>query len=132
QVWRLPGNGGEAHQVTDLPLDVGSFRLAPRAGRIAVTLEVFPDCADLACTVERLEQARNSKDSAQVHDRLFARHWDTWSDGRISQLFVMNLSNGRAAEPVAVSKALDADIPSKPFGDASEYTFAPDGSKLVF
>ncbi|WP_414717483.1 prolyl oligopeptidase family serine peptidase [Steroidobacter sp.] len=132
QVWRLPGNGGEANQVTDLPVDVGSFQLASHAGRIAVTLEVFPDCEDLACTAERLEQSKKRKDSGEVHDRLFARHWDTWSDGRISQLFVLNLSNGRAAEPISVSKALDADVPSKPFGDASEYTFSPEGSKLVF
>jgi dipeptidyl aminopeptidase/acylaminoacyl peptidase len=130
QVWRLPAHGGEASQVTDLPLDVGSFRVATHAGRIAVTLEVFPDCEDLKCTADRL--AAKPKDSAQVHDRIFARHWDTWKDGRISQLFVLQLNNGLAREPVSVSKALDADIPSKPFGDASEYTFSPDGSKLVF
>ena len=33
QVWRLPAAGGEAEQVTSLPLDVGSFRLAPEAPR---------------------------------------------------------------------------------------------------
>ncbi|GFE81319.1 peptidase S9 [Steroidobacter agaridevorans] len=132
QVWRLPANGGEAIQVTDLPLDVGSFHVASQAGRLAVTLEVFPDCNDLPCTVDRLKEAKNVKDSGEVYDRLFVRHWDAWSDGRISQLFVLQLSNGAATEPVSVSKALDADVPSKPFGDASEYTFSPDGSRLVF
>ena len=34
QVWRLALNGGEADMVTDLPLDVTSFRLSPRADRI--------------------------------------------------------------------------------------------------
>jgi dipeptidyl aminopeptidase/acylaminoacyl peptidase len=132
QVWRLSSNGGEAIQVTDLPLDVGSFRLASNAGRIAVTLDVFADCNDLPCTVDRLEQAKKAKDSGEVYDRIFTRHWDTWTDGRISQLFVLKLSNGVASEPVSVSKGLDADVPSKPFGDATEYTFSPDGSKLVF
>ena len=130
QVWRLPSNGGEAIQVTNLPLDVGSFRLASNAGRIAVTLDVFADCSDLPCTVDRL--AKKPTDSGEVYDRIFTRHWDTWSDGRISQLFVLKLSNGVATEPVSVSKALDADVPSKPFGDATEYMFSPDGSKLVF
>jgi dipeptidyl aminopeptidase/acylaminoacyl peptidase len=132
QVWRLPANGGEALQVTNLPLDVGSFHIASNAGRLAVTLEVFPDCNDLPCTVDRLKDVKNAKDSGEVYDRIFVRHWDTWSDGRISQLFALKLSNGTATEPVSVSKALDADVPSKPFGDASEYTFSPDGSKLVF
>ncbi|MET0534803.1 MAG: S9 family peptidase [Steroidobacter sp.] len=130
QVWRLPASGGEANQVTDLPLDVGSFRLANNADRIAVSLDVFPDCDDLACSAKRASQ--KPQDSAQAFDRIFARHWDAWSDGRISQLFALKLSNGVATEPVSVSKALDADVPSKPFGDATEYTFSPDGSKLVF
>jgi dipeptidyl aminopeptidase/acylaminoacyl peptidase len=30
QVWRLPVAGGEAQPVTDLPLDVGTFRMSPR------------------------------------------------------------------------------------------------------
>ncbi len=130
QVWRLPAAGGEALQVTDLPLDVGTFRLAPNASRIAVTLEVFPDCADLACSSQRASE--KPKDTGQVYDRIFVRHWDTWTDARISQLFALKLSNGVATDPVSVSAALDADVPSKPFGDQSEYAFSPDGSKLVF
>jgi dipeptidyl aminopeptidase/acylaminoacyl peptidase len=132
QVWRLPAAGGEAEQVTALPLDVGSFRLAPDGTRLAVSMDVFADCDDLACSSNRLKTAADSKASGKVYDRTFVRHWDTWSDGRISQLFALRLENGRAVEPVSLSAALDADVPSKPFGDATEYTFAPDGSKVVF
>lgn len=132
QVWRLQ-TGGEAEQVTRLPLDVGSFKLAPDSAKLAVTVEVFADCADFACTVDRLNANTKLKHSGAVYDRLFIRHWDTWSDGRISQLFVLTLQNGAVqGEPVAISKSLDADVPSKPFGDASEYTFSPDSSRLVF
>lgn len=130
QVWRLANAGGEAQQVTDLPVDVGSFRVAPNGARLAVTLDVFPDCTDLGCTSER--NASASKATGKVYDRLFVRHWDTWSDGRISQLFVLKLDNGRAVEPLSVSGSLDADVPSRPFGDSSEYTFSPDSNKLVF
>jgi dipeptidyl aminopeptidase/acylaminoacyl peptidase len=132
QVWRLPAAGGEAEQVTSLPLDVGSFRLAPDASRLAVSMDVFADCEDLPCTTARLKQAEDSKVSGRIYDRAFVRHWDTWSDGRISQLFVLRMENGRAVEPRSLTAALDADVPSKPFGDASEYTFSPDGSKVVF
>lgn len=132
QVWRIPNRRGEAEQVTDLPLDVGSFRLSPEGTRIALTLEVFPDCDTLRCTSDRLEQATQSPETGMTFDRIFVRHWDTWRDGRNSQLFVAPIENGRAGEPVSVSAALDADIPSKPFGDASEYVFSPDGTRLAF
>src|ERR1043165_4387898 len=54
QVWRLTATGGEAEQVTSLPLDVGSFRVAPDGSKLVVSLDVFADCDDLACTNERL------------------------------------------------------------------------------
>jgi dipeptidyl aminopeptidase/acylaminoacyl peptidase len=133
QVWRLPLAGGESEQVTDLPLDVGSFKLAPNGAKLLVSMEVFVDCAHLACTTARLADAAKSAASGHVYDRIFVRHWDTWSDGRISQLFALTLENGKVqGEPVSLSGALDADVPSKPFGDASEYTFSPDSSKVVF
>jgi dipeptidyl aminopeptidase/acylaminoacyl peptidase len=132
QVWRLPSAGGEAEQVTSLPLDVGSFRLAPDATALAVSMDVFADCQDLPCTAARVKQTEDSKATGKIYDRTFVRHWDTWDDGRISQLFVLRMENGGAVEPRALTAALDADVPSKPFGDASEYTFSPDGSKVVF
>jgi dipeptidyl aminopeptidase/acylaminoacyl peptidase len=133
QVWRLPLAGGESQQVTDLPLDVSTFKLAPNGTKLLVSMEVFADCADLACTTARLADAAKSGANGQVYDRIFIRNRDTWSDGRISQLFALTLENGKVqGEPISLSGMLDADVPSKPFGDASEYTFSPDSSKVVF
>ncbi|HEY5810064.1 MAG TPA: S9 family peptidase [Povalibacter sp.] len=133
QVWRLAAAGGESEQVTKLPLDVGSFKLSPNGARLVVSLEVFADCADFACTTGRVDEKSNSKAVGRVYDRIFIRHWDTWSDGRISQLFALTLENGAVkGDPQPLTNSLDADVPSKPFGDASEYAFSPDSSKLVF
>src|SRR5688572_4043299 len=55
QIWRLPLAGGEALQITDYPLDVGSFRFSPDGTRIALSMSVFRNCAELKCTRERLE-----------------------------------------------------------------------------
>jgi dipeptidyl aminopeptidase/acylaminoacyl peptidase len=133
QVWRLPMAGGEAVQITDYPLDVGSFGIAPGGDRIALSMEVFPACLDLKCTRSRLDAAGASKVSARSFDHLFVRHWDTWRDGTRSNLFVAPVNvDGRAGSPVNVSHALDADVPSKPDGGAEEYTFSPDGKRVVF
>ncbi|WP_224249292.1 alpha/beta hydrolase family protein [Hyalangium gracile] len=129
QVWRLPIDGGEPQQVTKLPLDVNAFALSRDGARLAVALEVFPDCATLECTPQRQETKAKSKSSGRVYDKLFVRHWDTWADGRRSHLFVLPVAGGT---PVDVTKGMDADAPSKPFGGAEEFTFTPDGKGVVF
>ena len=134
QVWRLAFDGGEAQPVTDYPVDVGSYRLAPAGDALAFSADVFPDCADLACTKKRLDDKAAQKATGVLHERLFVRHWDTWADGRRNQLFVAKLdSEGHASDaPVRVSRGIDGDVPSKPFGDASEYAWSPDGKSVVF
>ncbi|HVY80928.1 MAG TPA: S9 family peptidase [Steroidobacteraceae bacterium] len=133
QVWRLQLAGGEATQVTDYPRDIGSLAVAPTGNRIAVSMEVFIDCADLKCTKDRADAKEKQKATGRVYDRLFVRHWDTWSDGTRSHLFVADIgADGKASTPVDVSKGLDGDVPSKPFGGDEEYAFTPDGSAIVF
>ncbi len=132
QVWRLPLNGGEAAKVTDLPVDVENFRLSPQGDRLALSLAVFRDCADLACSKARLDT--KAKASGQVYDKLFVRHWDTWADGRTNVLYSAPIdATGKvSAQPVSLSGTLDGDVPSKPFGDHDEYHFSPDGKSVAF
>ncbi len=135
QVWRLDLDGGEAQAVTKLPLDVGSFLLAPDGRHLVVSLEVFNDCDSLACTKQRLDATAAQKTSGVLYDKLFVRHWDTWSNGTRSQLFALPLdAQGLAAtgEPVWLSKGIDGDVPSKPFGGDEEIAFTPDGASVIF
>jgi dipeptidyl aminopeptidase/acylaminoacyl peptidase len=139
QVWRVkagsgPGvdaPGADALQVTNLPLDVGSFRVSPKGDRIVVSVEVYLDCADLACTKQRLDAAAASKASGVLYQQLFVRHWDTWSDGRRSQLFAMALDEVARGTPVNLSGGI-GDVPSKPFGGREDYAFGPDGTQVAF
>ncbi|MGE3842495.1 MAG: LpqB family beta-propeller domain-containing protein [Vicinamibacterales bacterium] len=130
QVWRSTPNPAEPPvQVTSLPLDVGAFRLSPDGQRLAVALEVFPECDTLACTTSRLARGTTPPSTGRIFDRLFVRHWDTWSDGRRSHVFVLPLTGG---SPVDVMKGLDADVPSKPFGGTEDFVFTPDSRSIVF
>ena len=133
QVWRLQLAGGEATQVTDYPREIGSLEVAPSGSRIAVSIEVFVDCADLQCTKDRFDAKEKQKATGRAYDHVFIRHWDAWSDGTRSHLFVATVGvDGKASTPIDVSKGLDGDVPSKPFGGDEEYTFTPDGSGVVF
>jgi len=134
QVWSLAEGAGEARQVTHFPVDVQNFRVSPDGSHLALSLEVFPDCANLDCTKKRLAGRAARKASGVLHESLFVRHWDAWADGRRNQLYVAALGPDGAAqaEPLRVSAGVDGDIPSKPFGDESEYSFSPDGRTLYF
>ncbi len=129
QVWRIAIDGGEAEQVTKQPLDVGGFVLSPDGSKLAIAMEVFPDANGAEETKKRLDEKATKKATGRVYEKLFFRHWDSWTDGRRSHVFVMPVSGGTAID---VTKGMDADVPSKPFGGVEEITFTPDGTGLVF
>ena len=145
QVWRVAAGdleprgaarsvdapGADALQVTNLPLDVGTFRVSPKGDRILVSMEVYLDCADLACTKQRLDTAAHSNATGVLYSQLFVRHWDAWSDGRRSQLFAMPLDDVARGAPVNLTGGI-GDVPSKPFGGREDYAFSPDGTRVAF
>ena len=134
QVWRVCRSCADAgpRQVTKLPLDVDSFRLAPDGRRLVVSMAVFPDADDPAATKARLDEKDKSHASGRVFDRLFIRHWDNWADGRRNHLFAIAL-DGRAAETATpLMKGVDGDTPSVPFGDDADYEISPDGKAVVY
>jgi dipeptidyl aminopeptidase/acylaminoacyl peptidase len=128
QIWQIAFGGGEATQVTNVPLDAGSFRVSPDGSRIAFSAEVFPG-KTIDETVSMLDQRSKQKASGKIYDSLLFRHWDTWADGRRNHLFVIPAKGGAAVD---IMQNMDADAPSKPFGGPEEYTFTPDSKSVVF
>ena len=128
QVWKVPVSGGDAVQVTDLPLDLSGLKIAPDGKSLAFSMGVFPGTGYRE-TADRMAAIGKQNSSGMIYDRLPVRHWDTWEDGRRNHIFVMPLSTGK---PVDVMNSMDADSPSKPFGGAEEYAFTPDSMGIVF
>ena len=88
QVWRLPVAGGEAQQITDLPLDVDGFLVSDDNTRIVLQMAAKPGCETLSCTVEAKQVKAGQQDSAMVYDQLMVRHWDSWTDEFRSHLYI--------------------------------------------
>lgn len=130
QVWRIGLAGGEAEQVTKLPLDVNGYTLFPGAKSILVALEVYPDAATLQDTIKRDEDKSKSKVKALVYDELMYRHWDTWEDGKRQHLFVVDPA--KPAEALDLLKGWDVDAPTLPFGGMEEAAISPDGRTVIF
>ena len=135
QLYAIPAAGGEPKQLTDLPVDVGGYKLSPDGKRVALALEAFVDCkSDLACTKKRLDDTAARKSSGVLYDKIFVRHWDTWADGRLNRVFAATLPQGKET-PLKTATLIGADVigdvPSKPFGDTGEFAWSPDGNAFV-
>lgn len=125
-VWRVAIAGGAPELVADQ--DVSGFKIAPTGDRLLVWADRPVGAKSLADT-----KAEASGGSARTYDHYFVRHWDTWSDGQRSQLFVLPLADGKATgNGVAIEGGLVGDTPSKPFGDGSEIAWSQDGRTVYF
>ena len=127
--------------VAPYAVDINNFRIAPDGKRILLSIDVLPECAEQLCTkkprANDVDVDPNAKASGRLYDRLFVRHWDTWSEGLRSQLFIADIdvaknSGSVVPLPRLLSKGIDGDVPSKPFGDEGEYAFSPDGATVYF
>ena len=133
QIFRTDVKGETATQVTKADLDIGAYRLSPDGKALVISQAVFPDCPDIACTLARKKAKEDSKQTGQVYDKLFIRHWDTWADGTRNHLYALKLNDGVAeGAPVALMPGFDGDTPSKPFGGDGDFAISPDGKTVVF
>ena len=127
QVWRLSLDGGEAEQLTDLPIDVNAFVPFADDKRLVLAMDVYLD-ATPAETAKRDAEQSKSKSKAMVFDELLFRHWDSYEDGKRSHLFVWS----KDAAAIDLMKGMAVDSPVHPFGGAEQIAISPDGKSVVF
>jgi dipeptidyl aminopeptidase/acylaminoacyl peptidase len=135
QVWKVNIDQRRAIKVTDFEVNVSSFKLSSDNQSIVFSASVFPDCDDFKCTSSRQAKENKKQASGVVYDQLFVRHWDHWLDKKQSQLFVSQLNkNGvsKSGSVIPISKSVNANVPSDPFGGDEEYTFDQSGQVVYF
>lgn len=134
QVWRIAPAGGEAEQVTKLPVDLNGFKLFPDGKRLVITADVWPDARSIAESVKRDEDKARSKIKAKVYDQLLFRHWDQWEDGKYSHVFVWTPPElgGKVDDAKNLTPGQQTDSPTHPFGGMDEISISPDGKTVAF
>jgi dipeptidyl aminopeptidase/acylaminoacyl peptidase len=128
QVWRIAAGGGEAEQVTKLPVEINGFKVFPDGKRLLLAADVWPDAKTLADSAKRDDEKGRAKVKARVYDQLLFRHWDQWEDGKFSHLFVW----GSDKDLYDVTPGQLTDSPIHPFGGMDQVSIAPDGKTIAF
>ena len=75
-----------------------------------------------------MEAAEASKVKGRLFDHLLIRHWNAWSDGTRSHVFVIPAAGGTAVDITPG----DFDVPPIALGGAQDYAFSPDGAEIAF
>ena len=129
QIYLLSLNGGEGDPLTTLSTGAGNEQWSPEGQWIAFTSAVYPDCHDDGCNHQRDEAQEKNPVKARIYDHLLFRHWNHWSDGKRSHLFVIAASGGA---PRDLTSGADYDVPPDERGDAADIAFSPDSKELCF
>jgi dipeptidyl aminopeptidase/acylaminoacyl peptidase len=68
--------------------------------------------------------------NAMVYNSLQHRHWDSWEDGAYSHIFIEPTDGSTEPKDIMIHEPFDCPI--KPFGGSEDYTWSPDGTKIVY
>ncbi len=126
QLYVIPVYGGEARQITDLPVGVSAPKWFPDGKHLAFSATIHPDYdGDWDKHKELVEKQRSSKVTAKVTENRLYRHWDRWlTEGLYPRIFKTDL-NGEVTDLMPDSKRFFAMM------GAPSYDISPDGTEIA-
>lgn len=125
--YEMPAAGAPATKVLELPNGVANVSYSPDGKYILFSTEVkkggmFQD-----------EYPAYPKANAILTDDMMYRHWSSWEDGLISQVFYMSYGEGKVSgEPKNIMEGLVYETPVQPFGGADQLVWSPDSKSIYY
>ena len=171
QVWiadfdSAAGKVTRTFRLTKIATEADGELWSPDGKHILFVSRVYPECdgeplKERDCNAKKLESTEKSKVKAIITERLFYRHWNAYTDGRRSHIFVIPIpalpktgeasgtlgttsrtdKGGRqyddvgfAKLPVAPTDLTPGDYDAPPFslGGQDNYAFSPDGQEIAY
>lgn len=127
-IYSLSMQGGEAQPVFKSPVDIDNFIWSPDANHIAFSARVYPQAESLQHSAEMDKENDENKVKAVITDGLLFRHWNHWTEGKRSHVFVCTATGDNIRDLTPG----DYDTPPLSLGGGQDFVFSPNGDELVF
>jgi len=119
---------GAPKKITSISTEADGAIWSPDGKNIVFVSEVFPGCMDDACNKFSDQARADSKVKATIFEHLLFRHWNHYSAGKRSHLFVVPADGGVAKDLTPG----DHDVPPFSLGGQDAYAISPDGKEVAF
>ncbi len=117
-------DGSRLSKVSDF--EMNGFHFSPDGKKLLFVQDVKYD----ATSAER--QPDLPKNSAKIFDGLFYRHWKSWADQSYSNIFILEIENGRFGTAPKNIMNEPFDSPTPPDGGMEKITWSPDGRFIAY
>lgn len=128
QIYLMPVSGGEARKLTTISTGASGPVWSSDGKNILFTSTVYPDCENDDCNAKKLQAQESNLVQAQIWDRLMFKHWNDWTYGMRSHVFVASTEDGSFRDVTPG----DFDSPPISLGGSPDYAISPDGSEICF
>lgn len=123
-IYRSTDEGASWSNVRAIIKDADNMKISPDGKYIAYNKEVL-----VSPTLGKDIYKDMSKSTAQIYTDLNYRHWDKWSDGKFSHLFIEPIKGGTAKD---LLQDMPYDCPQKPSGGSEDFVWSPNSDALVY
>ena len=124
QLYSIPITGGQATKIDSFKNLVKDNAISPSGQYIL---------SDQSVKIQKIYgkdfYPEFNKSEIQIYDDLMYRHWDTWSDGSFSHVFVSDLNGNNKID---IMDGQSFHCPTKPFGGGEDYIWSPDSKNILY
>lgn len=129
QIHVICPDGGEARQVSKLPMAPSGLKWSADSKTIYCVVWTWPDTPDDESYKKKEKAKKDDKVQAYVIDDALYRVWDHWiADGRRPVVFAVDAATGKHKNLFANTKRT---LPASG-GTAADYDVSPDGKEICF
>ncbi len=126
QLFEMQPDGTKSRQISHDEDGIDGYVYSPDMKHVAIVKQVKLD--------QTLSEKHSDmpKTTARLETDLMYRHWNKWSDGKYSHVFVYSYSDGQLSDVVDVMEGERFHSPMPPFGSVEQIAFSPDGRTIIY